>query len=349
MSDSDTFSRPPDTLRERIGESEFKLRILITANRWVITGLVLGGSYVLLLLLGTVGPHSIQNLLTTDAVGSVFSSIIIATVTSVTLVLSISQLVLSQEVGPLGSQRQQLRETNKFREDIEETADIGVSPSEPSQFLRVLIDLVNTRANELNAAVTESGHDDFDDIIAYTDGIVEHGQEVHSDLQQAEFGSFQVILPIVNYNYSWKIAAARHLRDKYASSLSETADVAFDDLIESLRFFAPAREHFKTLYYQWEIVNISRAMLYGAMPTLMICAYMMLVFDPGLISGAVAGVSRAYLFVSATYVISLTPFAILLAYLLRLLTVAKRTLAIGPFILRESEYVEKISPERDPD
>lgn len=349
MSDSDEFSRPPDTLKERIGESELKLRLLITANRWGITALIVVGAYVLLLLLGAIGPSSLQGFLTTAAVESVFSSLIIATVTSVTLVLSISQLVLSQEVGPLGAQRQQLQETNKFREDIEETADIGVSPSEPSHFLRLLIDLVDTRANALNAAVTESNQTEFDDISTYTEGIIEHGQEVREDLEQAEFGSFQVILPIVNYNYSWKIAAARHLRDKHSESLSETADIAFEDLIESLRFFAPAREHFKTLYYQWEIVNISRAMLYGAMPTLMICAYMMLVFDPGLISGTVLGFNNAYLFISGAYVVSLIPFAILLAYLLRLLTVAKRTLAIGPFILRESEYVEKISPEKDPD
>jgi len=35
--------------------------------------------------------------------------------------------------------------------------------------------------------------------------------------------------------------------------------------------------------------------------------------------------------------VSLVPFAILLSYILRIITVTKRTLSIGPFILRETD------------
>jgi|GEM_PF-760749 hypothetical protein len=52
-----------------------------------------------------------------------------------------------------------------------------------------------------------------------------------------------------------------------------------------------------------------------------------------------------YLVVSALYVATLAPFAVLLAYLLRVLTVMKRTLAIGPFILRETEQLEAVRQE----
>lgn len=187
-SDSDDFTRPAETMRERVGESRIRLWVLITANRWLIAGIITVASYLLLVFLVTVGPSSIQKFLTTDAAGGVFTSIIIATVTSVTLVLTISQLVLSNEIGPLGEQRQRMQNTTDFREDLEETGGIGTSPAEPSRFLQILIDLVETRAITLNEAVTESDTSDgHDDIAAYSDGIIEHSQTVRDDLEQAEF------------------------------------------------------------------------------------------------------------------------------------------------------------------
>lgn len=53
----------------------------------------------------------------------------------------------------------------------------------------------------------------------------------------------------------------------HAGSLSPAADDVFEGLLEALRLFAPAREHFKTHYIHWEIINISRGVLYGAMPS----------------------------------------------------------------------------------
>jgi len=39
--------------------------------------------------------------------------------------------------------------------------------------------------------------------------------------------------------------------------------------------------------------------------------------------------------------VAVAPFAILLAYILRIATVTKRTLAIGPFVLRHMDDREK--------
>lgn len=333
-------------MRERVGETRLKIWLLISANRWLVTVLVLAGTYVSLLVLHVLGPSTSQKLVTTSGVASLFGSMVIAIVTSVTLVLSISQFVLAGEIGSLGEQRERMANEMEFREEIETTAGIGVSPAEPSRFLRTLIKTADTRAKGLNEAVTESSASErLEEIVQYTDGIIEHSQIVTDDLAGAEFGTFEMLLPILNYNYSWKVFAARTLRDEYAESLSEEADEAFDDLIEVLRFFGPAREHFKTLYIQWEIINISRGVLYGAMPALAIAGYMMLEFDASLIPGTVFGISTAYLVVSFLYVLTFIPFAVLLAYVLRVLTVMKRTLSIGPFILRETEQLENIRHE----
>ena len=346
MSDSDTITRPADTMRERVGETRLKIWFLISANRWLVTGVILATAYVVLILVHVLGPSSPEKLVTTSGIESLFGSMVIAIVTSVTLVLSISQFVLAGEIGPLGEQRDRMSNETEFREEVEETAGIGVSPAEPSRFLRTLIETADMRARALGDAVAESARSEhLREISEYADGLVDHSQKISDELEGASFGSFQTLLPVLNYNYSWKVFAARTLRNRYAESLPEEADEAFDDLIEALQFFGPAREHFKTLYVQWEIINISRGVLYGAMPTLALAGYMMLEFDATKITGTAFGVSTAYLVVSALYVITLVPFAVLLAYLLRVLTVMKRTLAIGPFILRETEQLEGVRSE----
>lgn len=349
MSDSTTddaasISRPADTMRERVGESRPKIWFLISANRFSVTGVFLLGTLVVLLVLGTFGPHSIRMLLTTDAAGTLFSSMIIAIVTSVTLVLTISQFVLSQEIGPLGKQRQRMQSAVDFREDVESASEIGPSPSDPSAFLRALVEATAAKAEALDDAATGSGDPEaaVKPITSYTDGLIEHSEQVIDQLEGAEFGSFAVLLPVLNYNYSWKIAAARSLRADHGDTISAETDDAFGELLRMLRFFGPAREHFKTLYFQWESVNLARAMLYAAMPALAVSAYMIIAFDPAAVAGVTAGIDTALLVVSVVFVVTLTPFAVLLAYLLRILTVAKRTLAIGPFVLRNSELSEDV-------
>lgn len=343
MSDSDGLSRPADTMRERVGETRLKIWFLISASRRLVTGVILLLTYFVLVVAQVFGPSSPQHLVPTGGIRSLFGSMVIAIVTSVTLVLSISQFVLATEIGPLGEQRKRMSNETEFREAVEETADIGVSPADPSRFLRTLIELADARARNLKEAVSESSNSaQLQEVVEYADGILDHGQHISEILEDREFGSFRTLLPVLNYNYSWKVFAARTLRDEYAASLPEEADEAFEELIETLRYFGPAREHFKTLYVQWEIIDISREVLYGAMPALGLAAYMLLEFDAGQITGTVFGMSTGYLVVSGLFVLTLLPFAVLLAYLLRVLTVMKRTLAIGPFILRETEQLEGV-------
>lgn len=43
-----------------------------------------------------------------------------------------------------------------------------------------------------------------------------------------------------------------------------------------------------------------------------------------------------------TITISLLPFLILISYMLRIATITKHTLAVGPFILRETDKVKAV-------
>lgn len=62
-----------------------------------------------------------------------------------------------------------------------------------------------------------------------------------------------------------------------------------------------------------------------------------LYLEPSLFPGTVFRVRTLVVVVSADVAVSLLPFAFLLSYILRIVTVTMRTLSIGPFILRETD------------
>jgi hypothetical protein len=61
---------------------------------------------------------------------------------------------------------------------------------------------------------------------------------------------------------------------------------------------------------------------------------------PNAVPGTTLGMDNLVWVASGAYTIGLAPFVVLVAYVLRIATMAKRTLAIGPFILRETESGE---------
>lgn len=336
MSDSDDLVPPANTMRERTNESRAKIWFLITANRWLVTGVLSLVMFAIYLVLYLVGPTNLGNVLSPSSVGNVFGSTIIAVVTGVSLILAIAQLVLSEQMDPLGKKRGEMQDQIDFRKTVEERIDEAVAPATPSSFLVSLIESVGQRAQTLEESA-RNGDDELHEVIEYADSLAEHGESVREQLENTSFGSFEVILPVLNYNYSWKIVSGRQLAAQYADSLDEEGRQALDELIEILRFFAPAREYFKMLYFEWEINNIARGVLYASVPSLAIAAYMILAFDPAMITGATFGFHNRYLFVGLVYILVLLPFTVVLAYVLRIVTVTKRTLALGPFILRDTK------------
>ncbi|MFB9807778.1 hypothetical protein ACFFQF_22360 [Haladaptatus pallidirubidus] len=70
---------------------------------------------------------------------------------------------------------------------------------------------------------------------------------------------------------------------------------------------------------------------------------MIIYFDARALPGATVGISNDVLVVSLATTIAVVPFVILLAYIIRIATVAKRTLSIGPFILRETKRSDDLN------
>ncbi|WP_049981961.1 hypothetical protein [Halolamina rubra] len=341
MSDGDaddSRGQTSDTIRERAGVSTTKLWLLMSADRRLVALGIVAFLFFGVVVGGVAHPKPAHVLITaSDSVDTLAQALVGSTVTGVTLVLTLSQLVLSQEQGAVGDQRERMEEATAFRSDVSELIDEPVSPTEPSAFLRALVRSTERRADELEAALTELDPELADRIREFVDGIRENSETVREGLDDARFGEFDVIRSALDFNYSWKLYTARRLRAEHEDALSEAAIERFEALSAVLELFGPAREHFKTLYFQWELIDLSRSILWVSLPSLLASTWALLFFDIDAPATYVAGLPVSLLQIAAVVAVALLPFAVLLSYILRIVTVTKRTLSIGPFILRETD------------
>ena len=343
-----TDAEPGNTMRERVGDrrSRFRLYVQLNTNRLTLTLAVSLAFFVSLLLLTAVDGTPLRTvMLQSDPVETLFQGYLTAIITGVTLVVTISQLVLSQELGPLGDQRDRMEGSLDFRRQVEDFFD-SAPPPEPASFLQALVDMSAENAEELRETLSDNRNEELKDKLDdFIDALVDNAETVSDDLDEAQFGKYQVVKSSLDYNYSWKIYQARRLRRDYADDLNEEEQEAFDDLIQVLTFFGPAREHMKTLFFEWELVGLSRKMLYLSVPALAIAVAMLIVVDPNTLPGMTLGIDNMNWIVVAAATICSMPFFLLGAYIVRLATIARRTLAIGPFILRESGRSDTIDWE----
>jgi hypothetical protein len=230
----------------------------------------------------------------------------------------------------------------EFREDTADVIDAPVSPSRPSEFLRALVQESGRSAKKLRESVAGEDGSLADDVESLTKDLVENAERVSEGLDGAQFGEFDVVSSALNFNYSRKIFEARRIRQRYSDSLNQEPKDEVERLIELLKRFGMAREHFKTLYFQWSLIDLSRRILVASVPALLVSAAMVLFFDSDAYTESLGG-EGLILFVVAAVTVSVSPFMILLAYVLRIATVTKHTLSIGPFILRQEDEVDKVS------
>ena len=349
---------PSDTMRRRAEESRLKLWMLLEANRWVVAAVVLAAFVAGSVAVASILPSRVV-VEVGDPVETLFQALVTATITGVTLVVSINSLVLSQELGPLGDQRERMEGAMSFRQDVEDELGMDVAPATPAAFLSELIGAAEDRARALSDAAEAMEGDDAGRVTEYAAELRRHASSIESELSGEEFGTFDVLSAALNFNYSWKIYEARGLRASLGESApqseqedggeaaSPTEDElralseALDDVVAVLTLFGPAREHVKTLYFQWELVDLSRAMLYSAVPALLVATNVLLFHGvlPAF-SATTLGVAHYVWIVALATAVTLAPFAILLSFVLRIGTVAKRTLSIGPLILRTTSGEE---------
>jgi len=328
----------------RIEGSSWRVWLLLTADRWRVAALFSATIFAAIVMTSFLDVTPMRVVIENQtALWWVFSPLVGAVITGVTLVATFTQLVLSQELGPIGDQRSRMNGAVEFREDVDSWLDVSPTPPDPSSFLEALLDGVEEYAQNLQSA-SENCDDETarKRVSEFAETLTDHARTVGAGLEDATFGDFDVLHSALDFNYSWKMYEAKKLRQTHDEALDEDTKAAIDDIITVLEYFGPAREHFKTLYFQWELINLSRMMLYAALPALGATFLIQFYVSPGSFLGTYLGVSGIVWVVAAGVTIALVPFFLLAAYVLRIGTIAKRTLAIGPFILRDTDRSEDI-------
>ena len=327
-----------NTMRKRASESRVKFWVLFGGNRWLLAGVMALCIFVAFVLIGAFEFPTLRTTMeTADPVETAFQGLIGAIITGSTLVVSINQLVLSQEIGPVGEQRARMDTAMDYRQNTDALFG-AVSPSKPSTFLRELVETSKQRANAMEKTVSENENGELrENIGTYVEDLIENAETASEKLDEASFGTFDVLNAALDYNYARKMHDLRRLGEEYEESLDDAERTAVRETLESLAMFGPAREHIKTFYFQWALTKLSRAIIYTAVPALAIAGAMVVFVDASSFHGYLLEVDYMVWVVSAAFVVSITPFLVFVSYILRIATVAQRTLAIGPMILRDSE------------
>lgn len=297
--------------------------LLLDLNRWALAGGVLAVVYAAVVVAVAVDPVPFRTVVAEgDPIETLFQALLTAVVTGVTLVVTVNQIVISQELGAVGDQRERMEGAMAFRRETERVTGDPAAPVDPAAFLRSVVVAARERAVTLAA--------DDDEAVARAGAALRgDADEVAARLDGGEFGTFETLRAALGFDYSRHLHAARRL---CAAHDGETGD-ALDDVVEALALFGPAREHIKTLYFQWELIQLSRGVLVLAVPALAVTVGGLLTLGDAALTGRLLGVGALVWVVGASVAVALSPFALLLSHVLRIVTVAKRTLAIGPFVL----------------
>ena len=332
----DTDISTANTMRERAEESRLKLYVMLSANRLVVTAALGVLMFAAFVAVGSLGGFH-DNLNTGDTKATIFSTMLGAIITGTTLIVTISQLVISQENGPLGDQHERMSNTMDFRDYIGDVAKEPV-PVDPSAFLRTLVDETQQRAEALRDSVSGSDDDELrEEVDEFTDSLTGNADAVREELDGERFGSFDVLYGALDFNYGWKIFQVERIAHEHADAIDEDTETLLSELKTALSMWGPAREHIKTLYFQWALIDLSQLILYVSVPALLVAGGMLAFFGTGRLPGATLGVRNVLWVVGAAFTATALPFLLLVSYIARIATVAKRTLAIGPLILRGSQ------------
>ena len=309
---------------------------LLEGNRYAVTGALLTVTFASILLIGSVWTFEMRLLLTeTQAVQTLLNTILSGIILLVSIVVSINAIVLSYDITHVGKQEERIRSALEFRRDVGRMADVERSPTNPSSFLMVMAEVIQQRARDLED-VAEGADEEFarevQQQIETTADTAAHLEESLEAVGGAEFGVLWLGLEM---DYDTLLDRSLLIATTDSGSLSDAVDEQFEQLRQAFELFATGREYFKTLYYSREISQLSRTLLFISLPAILITATTILAINARLLPDIwMFGLPPLLTFVAATFTVSLAPFIVLTAYMLRVATVAYRTAAAGPFTVR---------------
>ncbi|NHN47911.1 hypothetical protein G9464_09910 [Halostella sp. JP-L12] len=320
-------------------ENSFKRWLLLSGGRGVVTAVAMLVVMTGFVVLGVVWTTEMRDLVTeTEIVQTLLFTLLSGTILLVSIAVSINSVVLSQELTSIGDQLDEIENSLSFRSSIREMSDPDVSPARPAEFLLTILRAVRDQSEELDTVVEDDGSAFSERVDAFVDDVVRQTESIEKRLQRGQFGTSEVLLAGLDYDYSWQMYVTQRLLSTHGDELTDRQRDVLEDIVETLKQFTTGRAYFKTLYFKRELANLSRWLLAISFPSIVYLSYALLALKANLIPDiSVLGIGSLILFTGAAYVAGLVPFALFTSYVLRSATISFRTLAAGPFILKDED------------
>ncbi|WP_312911175.1 hypothetical protein [Natronosalvus caseinilyticus] len=329
--------------------ARFQRWVLVDGDRLFVAACISVGTFVFFLGLDWLGVISFAN---ANSITRLASGMVAGTFSLVTLVVSINQLILSQEFTSAGAAEDRLEGVESFRSEVAKTIGDPVAPASPARVLEELFASIHGRATTLEDEADTLEGDAREDVRRYVRAVessTERAQTLlsESNAEKSNTETFDAVSVAVEYDVSRHLYTAKRLSRHHEGALSRPAREALDRIVADLELFTVAREHIKTTYLQRELTRFSQLTILTGVPA--ITSALLIGFLYAGRTGAVIALPALPWVVSGLLAVVFVPLALLTAYILRTATITRRTVSIGPLVL-ESESgstSDRCTPELD--
>lgn len=336
----DGLAQELERFRSRVYDGDSSLSavsdwVLLDGNRLIVGGIIGLSVFVDLFVLQRAGVISFRN---ASGITRLSTGIVAGEFSLLTIVLSINQLILSQETGTTGEIRERLDGMMAFRRRFERTVGVDTTPSEPVEMLRALTEATLETVDRLDAAGSrEPDAAVADPIATYCAATGENLDRLRDALSDSSPGAFNALSAAIIGNYGWQAHLARRILQERGASLSAESRDALESIVELMEVFSVARAHFKTIYVRRELGSASRYFLVIGIPGLLCGVVLNTIYGANTVIPDSALPTAAMLLIT----VSCLPAALLASYILRTATVARRTANIGPMALQKGARTEE--------
>jgi hypothetical protein len=309
---------------------------MLSGSRLHVTFLLLVLILVALLIVGTLWELEMETLVTeTRAVQTMFNTLLGGIILFVSVVLSINTAALTQEFGPLRTKQLQIEEAIEFRSDLESAVETNRIPADIDGFHRVVLRALRRETDVLEGAVEPAEPQPvYREITRFFEDLRSNIAVIEDRLTAQDRRLSTSLLAGLDWDAVQHISMARHLLYAHDETLGDDERDALESLIELLTSFASGREYFTTLYFKQELRKLSASLVVISLPVIVFTAYVLLAIDAGLFpSTTVLGIRPRLLYVTVAFVIALLPYVLLSAFIFRIVTVSRHSLASGGFVL----------------
>jgi hypothetical protein len=320
-----------ERVRQSLSDNRFVYWFVYGGDRVSVTAGLLGAAFIVYFVLGALNIFFLPK----NRLMWLLNGLVNGLLSLVTIVLTVNQLVLSQQFGSVGELYDRLEQLIEFRERVEGKTAATVAPAEPSEFFAGLLAALDDRAQALQAGTADCDDEELcDEIDEYTTDLIEQASRIHDEVEDSE-GTFGVLLSILDYNDSRQFYTARRLQVAYTDSHTDVTGTALDEIRELFKEIDTTRQYFKTVYIQRELSQLSRMTVYTGIIATLVAGLTILTYRD--VTTATINPTLYYLLFSGALVATQSPLAVLFSYAVRAATVSRKTAAFGPFIPQEEQ------------